>query len=123
MQPLDCMSSKLCHSPCLSIREGLKSEFSYPITFENDANAAALAEKWIGAGKDYDNFIFITVSTGIGAGIVSDGRLLRGLVGNAGDIGHTVIDPAFGQCVCGQYGCLEWIASGTAIARQGSEIM
>lgn len=105
------------------IRDKLREQFSCPIIFENDANAAALAEKWVGAGQGYQNFVFITISTGIGAGIVSDGRLLRGLVGNAGDIGHTVVDPSFGRCVCGQYGCLEWIASGTAIARQGSEIM
>lgn len=127
--PIDNKKGMIVNPPNLKswanfpIRERLKSEFPYPIIFENDANAAALAEMWIGAGQAHDNFIFITVSTGIGAGIVSDGRLLRGGVGNAGDIGHTVIDPTFGQCVCGQSGCLEWIASGTAIARQGSEIM
>ncbi|MGE8081270.1 ROK family protein [Peribacillus loiseleuriae] len=101
----------------------VQQSFSIPVKLENDASAAALAEKWIGAAKENDNFAYMTVSTGIGAGIVVDGKLLRGLKGNAGDIGHTVVDPSFGQCSCGQYGCLESIASGTAIAKRGSEIM
>src|SRR5699024_3176592 len=70
-----------------------------------------------------EDFVYMTVSTGIGAGIISDGKLLHGRKGNAGDVGHIVVDPSFGRCTCGQYGCLEWIASGTAIAREGSKIM
>ncbi|MGP4105830.1 ROK family protein [Virgibacillus sp. L01] len=101
----------------------VEQHFSMPVLLENDANAAALAEKLTGAAQENDDFVYITVSTGIGAGIVTEGKLLRGLKGNAGDIGHTVVDPSFGRCTCGQYGCLEWIASGTAIARQGSVIM
>lgn len=101
----------------------LQQSFTIPITLENDANAAALAEKWVGAGKKSENFIYMTISTGIGAGIIADGKLLKGLEGNAGEIGHTVIDPSFGKCSCGQYGCLESIASGTAIAKRGSEMM
>src|SRR5690625_7487897 len=65
----------------------------------------------------------MTVSTGIGSGIIADGKIYHGASGNAGDIGHTVVDPSFGQCACGQYGCLESIVSGTAIAKRGSEIM
>src|SRR5690625_1067873 len=127
--PIDNQKGLIVNPPNLQtwtnfpIRDYIKNEFSFSVIFENDANAAALAEKWIGAGQGSENFIFVTVSTGIGAGIVSDGQLLLGQLGNAGDIGHIVIDPSFGQCVCGQYGCLEWIASGTAIARQGSEVM
>src|SRR5699024_10610358 len=78
---------------------------------------------WIGAAKDNNYYTYITVSTGSGAVIYADGKLLRGLKGNAGDIGHTVIDPSFGRCSCGQYGCLESIASGTAIAKRSSEII
>lgn len=107
----------------IPIAELLHNHFSIPITLENDATAATLAEKWVGAGQQSDNFIYMTISTGIGAGIISDGNLLRGVKGNAGDIGHTVIDPSFGKCSCGQYGCLESIASGTAIAKRGSEVM
>ncbi|MUV37274.1 Glucokinase [Lentibacillus sp. JNUCC-1] len=106
----------------IPIVELVKSEFNIPVRLENDANAAALAEKWIGAGKGFSDFIYMTVSTGIGAGVIVGGDLLKGQNGNAGDIGHMVVDPAFGQCTCGQEGCLELVASGTAIARKGSEI-
>ncbi|WP_017471503.1 ROK family protein [Amphibacillus jilinensis] len=101
----------------------MKKHFNLPIFFENDASAAALAEKWLGAGQSESDFIYLTISTGIGAGIYTNNALLTGAKGNAGDFGHTVINPAFGQCVCGQRGCLEHIASGTAIAREGSKIV
>ncbi|RCX22984.1 glucokinase [Fontibacillus phaseoli] len=103
--------------------ESFKRHFSLPISFENDATAAALAEKWLGAARAADDFVFITISTGIGAGIYSHGKLLTGATGNAGDVGHFVIDPAAGTCVCGQQGCWEYIASGTAIARQASQLL
>jgi glucokinase len=90
---------------------------------ENDATAAALAEKWLGAAQDSDHFIFITISTGIGAGIYLHGKLLTGSTGNAGDAGHMIVDPAGGVCPCGQAGCWEWIASGTAITRQATELL
>lgn len=101
----------------------LRRHFEQPITFENDATAAALAEKWQGAAQDAEHFIFITISTGIGAGIFSHGKLITGSTGNAGDVGHLVIDPSAGDCVCGQQGCWEFIASGTAIARQASGLL
>lgn len=101
----------------------LQETWSIPIILENDANAAAVAEKFVGAARDNRNFIYITISTGIGSGIFVDGKLLKGVMGNAGDIGHIVIDPSFGPCSCGQYGCFESIASGTAIAKRGSKIM
>ncbi|EFM10674.1 ROK family protein [Paenibacillus curdlanolyticus YK9] len=100
-----------------------KKHFSSEIVFENDATAAALAEKWVGAAQAAEHFIYITVSTGIGAGIYSHGKLITGATGNAGDIGHMAIDPAAGTCVCGQQGCLEFVASGTAIARSASELL
>src|SRR5690625_3782238 len=77
----------------------------------------------MGAAKENDNFVYMTVSTGIGAGVITEGKLLRGLKGNAGDIGHIVVDPSFDKCNCGQKGCLEAIASGTAISKHGSRIM
>ena len=103
------------------IVEMLYKKWGVPILLENDANAACLAEQWLGNGQDSKHFIYLTVSTGIGAGIMADGKLLNGKKGNAGDIGHMVVDPSFGACVCGQFGCLESIASGTAIARLGSK--
>lgn len=127
--PLDSKNGMILCPPNLPtwkdipIQKWVEDEFSIPVKLENDANAAALAEKWIGAGQKNDDFIYMTVSTGIGSGIISDGKLLHGRKGNAGDVGHIVVDPSFGQCTCGQYGCLEWIASGTAIAREGSKIM
>ncbi|MGH2316468.1 ROK family protein [Planococcus sp. SE5232] len=127
--PLDSRNGLISCPPNLQtwvdipIRELIGRSFPVPILLENDANAAALAEKWIGAATENENFIYITVSTGIGAGIIAEGQLLKGLKGNAGDIGHTVIDPSYGKCACGQSGCLESIASGTAIAKRASEIL
>src|SRR5699024_12712548 len=95
----------------------VESYFDLPVKLENDANAATIAEQWIGAGTSFRNFVYMTVSTGIGAGIVSDGHLLSGGRGNAGDIGHTVVDPAFGQCTCGREGWRERVASALAIVR------
>jgi glucokinase len=88
---------------------------------ENDANAAALGEHVFGGGRDVRHLVYITVSTGVGGGIIADGRLYGGAKGSAGEIGHTVIDPDGPQCGCGNYGCLEAVASGTAIARRGAE--
>lgn len=88
---------------------------------ENDANAAALGEHVFGAGKNALHLVYITVSTGIGGGIIVDGKLYGGAKGSAGEIGHTIIDPAGPLCGCGNYGCLESLASGTAIARRGEE--
>lgn len=105
------------------IVESFKRHFELPISFQNDATAAALAEKWIGAAKTAENFVYITISTGIGAGIYSHGKLITGATGNAGDVGHLVVDPTVGTCVCGQQGCWEFVASGTAIARQASELL
>ncbi|RKL66962.1 transcriptional regulator [Salipaludibacillus neizhouensis] len=92
------------------------------IVLENDANAAAVAEKWKGAGTTNENFVYVTISTGIGGGLFSNSKLLQGVSGNAGEIGHIVIDPSLGTCPCGQKGCWEFIASGTAISRRGSEL-
>lgn len=127
--PLDSKKGVITNPPNLSswtnipICDIVEQNCSLPVTLENDANAAALAEKWLGAAIDNQNFTYITVSTGIGAGIVADGKLLSGQKGNAGDIGHMVVDPSFGPCACGQLGCLESIASGTAIAAEGSIIL
>lgn len=126
--PLDVNKGEITNPPNLPwkdvpIVQMVESYFNLPVKLENDANAATLAEQWIGAGASIHNFVYMTVSTGIGAGIISDGHLLIGESGNAGDIGHTVVDPTFGYCRCGQEGCLEVVASGTAIAKNGSEIM
>jgi glucokinase len=83
---------------------------------DNDAKALALGEGWIGAAQGEDNFIGMVVSTGVGGGIVLNGRLLEGRLGNAGHIGHVVVVPEGRACVCGGRGCLEAEASGLAVA-------
>lgn len=84
---------------------------------DNDAKALALAEGWVGAAAAADDYIAMVVSTGVGGGIVSGGRLLDGASGNAGHIGHVVVRPEGNRCSCGGQGCLEAEASGTAIRR------
>lgn len=88
-----------------------------PVEIENDANLGALAEMTWGAGRGCSNFAYIKAATGIGAGIVIDGRLLHGVSGTAGEIGHTTLDEAGALCYCGNRGCLETVASGPAIVR------
>ncbi len=89
----------------------------------NDASAAALGEHAFGAGRGVNNLIYITVSTGIGGGIIIDGRLYGGACGSAGEIGHTTIDVNGPHCSCGNVGCLEMLASGKAIAREAQRLI
>jgi glucokinase len=86
-----------------------------PVFVDNDAKAVALAEGWVGAAAGLGAFLGMVVSTGIGGGIVLDGRLLDGRAGNAGHIGHVVVEPGGRPCFCGGRGCLEGEASGRAI--------
>lgn len=88
-----------------------------PTTIDNDAKALALGEGWLGAAAAYRDYLAMVVSTGVGGGIVLDGRLLDGADGNAGHIGHVIVEPDGAICGCGARGCLEAEASGTAIAR------
>jgi glucokinase len=87
-----------------------------PVAVDNDAKALALGEGWRGAARGVSDFVAMVVSTGVGGGIVLDGRLLDGAAGNAGHIGHVVVEPDGRRCACGGRGCLEAEASGTAIA-------
>jgi glucokinase len=84
----------------------------------NDANAAALGEFYFGAARGIRNFIYITLSTGIGGGIVIDGKIYTGAIGTAGEVGHMTIDDKGPICNCGNRGCWETLASGTALARE-----
>jgi len=84
----------------------------------NDASAAALGEHYFGVGRGVNNLIYITMSTGIGGGIIIDGKLYSGVSGSAGEIGHTTIDINGPRCNCGNIGCLEVLASGKAVARE-----
>jgi glucokinase len=98
------------------IVERLAAEFGVTVAMENDADAAALAEARWGAGAGAARFIYVTISTGIGGGIVLDGRLYRGVDGAHPEIGHHTIDPAGPRCFCGARGCWEVLARGPAMA-------
>ena len=98
--------------------EELECEFDLPVYLENDANAAALGEWWLGAGKGIDNLVLITLGTGVGGGIIIDGEVLHGARHTAGEIGHMVIREGGLLCGCGNHGCLEAYASGNAVAKR-----
>jgi glucokinase len=97
------------------LRRRMQEATGLPVFVDNDAKAVALAEGWTGVAAGLDAFVGMVVSTGIGGGIVLDGRLLDGRAGNAGHIGHIVVEPGGRPCFCGGRGCLEGEASGRAI--------
>jgi glucokinase len=97
------------------LRHRMEKATGRPVFVDNDAKAVALAEGWVGGAVGVGAFIGMVVSTGIGGGIVLDGRLLDGQAGNAGHIGHVVVEPGGRRCFCGGQGCLEGEASGRAI--------
>ncbi|MBV8161809.1 MAG: ROK family protein [Acidimicrobiia bacterium] len=102
------------------LRRRLVEATGLPVFVDNDAKALALGEGWRGAAAGVDNFLAMVVSTGVGGGIVLDGRLLDGESGNAGHIGHVIVEPDGRPCACGARGCLEAEAAGPAIeARTG----
>ena len=100
------------------LQEELQKIIACPCRVENDANLAALGEYTFGAGQGADPLIYVTVSTGIGGGIILGGRIFQGATGQAGEIGHLTVEPEGPLCGCGARGCLEALASGTAIARE-----
>ncbi len=101
------------------LRERLRAATGLPCVVDNDAAAAALAEHRFGAGRGARDMLLLTVGTGIGGGIVSGGRPFRGAHGFAAEIGHVIVEPGGPRCGCGNLGCWEQVASGTAIARAG----
>jgi glucokinase len=98
------------------LRARLAEATGLPVAVDNDAKALAVGEGWIGAAAGERDYIGMVVSTGVGGGIVLDGRLLHGAAGNAGHIGHLIVEPDGRQCACGGRGCLEAEASGSSIA-------
>ena len=101
----------------------IEKELGLPVILENDAGAAALAEHRFGAGRGTEHMIYVTASTGIGGGFILNGELYRGFTGAAGEIGHMTIVPQGPYCGCGNRGCLEALASGSAIARAARELV
>ncbi|WP_038058538.1 glucokinase [Thermus amyloliquefaciens] len=102
------------------IRRLLEEATGRPVHLENDANAAALAEHHLGAAKGEESSLFLTVSTGIGGGVVLGGRVLRGERGQGGELGHITLLPGGPVCGCGLEGCLEALAAGRALEREAS---
>jgi len=98
------------------VRDEIEKLLGAKVILENDANAAALGEKWIGAGRDVEHLILLTLGTGIGSGIIIDGNILRGYLGMAAEIGHTTYSPNGYPCGCGNTGCVEKYASATAVS-------
>ena len=94
----------------------LESALGTQVLLENDANAAALGERWVGAGVGLDDLVLISIGTGLGAGIIINGEILHGFAGLAGEVGHMTLYPDDSLCTCGNVGCLENYASGRAIA-------
>jgi glucokinase len=108
-------SNNLPYLENFPVRDEISRRLGTLVILENDANAAAMGEKWIGAGRDVDDLVLLTLGTGIGGGIISGGRVMRGFVGMAGELGHITVVPNGNPCGCGNQGCLEKHASATAI--------
>ncbi len=103
------------------VRQEIEKRLNTKVVLENDANAAAMGEKWLGAGRNTDHMAMYTLGTGVGGGIVVNGRLWHGINGMAGELGHFNIESEGHPCGCGSRGCLEQYASATAIVRMAHE--
>jgi glucokinase len=126
--PLDPTTGIIAFSPNLGWREvpfaaELHARLPVPIAMDDDANCAALAEQWLGAGQNAREFIHVIVGTGIGAGLILNGRLYHGARGSAGELGHMTILAGGPECRCGNHGCLEALAAGPAIVRHARDMM
>ncbi len=124
--PLDAAAGRIDFSPNLGWRDvplagWLSDRLGVPVVLEDDATAAALGEAYAGAGRDADPFAYLTVSSGVGAGVVVGGRSLRGAHGLAGEVGHLVIHPGGPRCGCGRRGDVESYAGGASLARRARE--
>jgi glucokinase len=124
--PLDRAAGVVINTPNLGwrnfpLRDLVSNGVGLPATLDNDANCATYGEWWLGAGRDVDTLVGLTLGTGIGGGIVLQGRIYHGVSDVAGEIGHMTIDSTGRKCKCGNYGCLEAYASGPAIALRAVE--
>jgi len=124
--PLDRRTGTVIDTPNLGwrnfpLRDLISNAVRLEAELDNDANAAALGEWWQGAGRDVSTLVGVTLGTGIGGGIVLDGRVFHGISDVAGEVGHMTIDSTGRRCNCGNYGCLEAYASGPAIAARAIE--
>lgn len=124
---IDMVSGMVRQSPNLPgwedypVREEIERRLATTVVLENDANAAALGEKWLGAAAAVDDMCMLTLGTGVGGGVVLSGRVWHGMTGMAGELGHINVDPQGPPCGCGSRGCLEQFASATAVKRMALE--
>ncbi|MGT2772518.1 ROK family glucokinase [Streptococcus marimammalium] len=101
----------------------IEKEIGIPFAIDNDANVAALGERWVGAGDNHLDVVFMTLGTGVGGGIIADGKLIHGVAGAGGEIGHMIVEPINGfLCTCGSHGCLETVASATGVVRVARQL-
>ncbi len=103
--------------------KALEEKLQIKAILENDANAAAIGESWLGASKNVNNSIMVTLGTGVGGGIIIEGKILRGIDGTAAEIGHINVEPEGHPCGCGSFGCVEQYSSATAIVRIARELI
>jgi glucokinase len=103
------------------VRAEIEKRLGAPVILENDANVAALGEKWLGAGRHVGDIAMLTLGTGVGGGIILEGKIWHGMTGMAGEFGHMTVEPDGQQCGCGNRGCLEQYASATAVMRMARE--
>ncbi len=103
------------------VRDEIERRLGTTVVLENDANAAALGEKWLGAGATVEEMCMLTLGTGVGGGVVLNGRVWHGMTGMAGELGHINVEPEGPPCNCGSRGCLEQLASATAVKRMAVE--
>ncbi len=103
------------------VRDEIEKRLGTRVILENDANSAALGEKWLGAARDHDDMCMLTLGTGVGGGIVLNGRVWHGFKGMAGELGHITVEPNGPACGCGSRGCVEQFASATAVLRMAKE--
>src|SRR6266853_5565417 len=124
---IDMESGMLRESPNLPgwanypVQQEIERRLGTSITLENDANAAAFGEHWLGAGQPVDSLCMLTLGTGVGGGIVLDNQIWHGMTGMAGEAGHINVEPDGHPCGCGSHGCIEQYASATAIKRMAME--
>src|SRR6201981_1919488 len=103
------------------VRSEIEKRLGAPVILENDANVAALGEKWLGAGRHVGDLAMLTLGTGVGGGVVLGGKIWHGMTGMAGEFGHMTVEPEGQICGCGNRGCLEQYASATAVVRLARE--
>lgn len=103
------------------VRDEIQRRLKTTVILENDANAAALGEKWLGAAAGVDDMCMFTLGTGVGGGVVMQGQIWHGMTGMAGELGHINVEPEGHPCKCGSRGCLEQYASATAVKRMAQE--